>query len=497
MPSTGSGSSGSSTTRRSRAPGSSPGTAQSRVASTRCDASSGSRAWTRRSWTPSSGTGGTTRSWRPRRSTRCPRAPTTRPRSGCCAASSHRSSARRIRARRVQRAYALLARNGFGPDVCSTVSRRVARGGRSEAADIVDVRGLRASSSAGTGRCLAARNRPTSRAPTASCGRSDDHDAVRPEGEGRSVRPRPAPVMPARHRGDLPRRRRARALGPRPTRGSVVRSPDNRMRTAEAASGRAAAPAESGQSYPSLPVPEPKRTPGAASPDTDFANASGASTPPEGRKLKMEPIVVRRGLVAAVVGVAVGFVARGILASQTIKAAQDKAARIVAEARTQQKDMILEAKDEKLRLQREAEDEARAKRDRARRTWSAASSRATSSSTSARTCSRSESRKILDRERDLEHAARGARPSSTRSASPPSSGSSGMSAEDAKGVLLEADPRGGRARRRQARPRPSSGGPARRPRRRPATSSSPRCSASPRTTRPSTPSRSSTCRATR
>ena len=66
----------------------------------------------------------------------------------------------------------------------------------------------------------------------------------------------------------------------------------------------------------------------------------------------MEPIVLIAAVVAAVIGVAVGFVVRGVLASQTIKAAQDKAARIVAEARTQQKDMILEAKDEKLRQQR-------------------------------------------------------------------------------------------------------------------------------------------------
>ena len=72
--------------------------------------------------------------------------------------------------------------------------------------------------------------------------------------------------------------------------------------------------------------------------------------------------LVAVALVAIAVGAVVGFVARGFWANQAIKAAQEKAARIVAEARTQQKDLILEAKDEKLRLQREAEDEARAKR---------------------------------------------------------------------------------------------------------------------------------------
>ena len=67
-------------------------------------------------------------------------------------------------------------------------------------------------------------------------------------------------------------------------------------------------------------------------------------------------------LVAIAVAAVVGFVARGFWANQAIKAAQEKAARIVAEARTQQKDLILEAKDEKLRLQHEADEEARAKR---------------------------------------------------------------------------------------------------------------------------------------
>ncbi len=75
------------------------------------------------------------------------------------------------------------------------------------------------------------------------------------------------------------------------------------------------------------------------------------------------PVVVAVALVAAIAGgLAVGFFARGRWASQSMRTAQEKAARIVAEARTQQKDLILEAKDEKLKLQREAEDEARAKR---------------------------------------------------------------------------------------------------------------------------------------
>jgi len=77
----------------------------------------------------------------------------------------------------------------------------------------------------------------------------------------------------------------------------------------------------------------------------------------------MDPALAAAFVVAAlVVGVCIGFLARGQVANQAIKSAQEKAGRIVAEARAQQKELILEAKDEKLRLQREAEDEARAKR---------------------------------------------------------------------------------------------------------------------------------------
>src|SRR5215212_8634905 len=72
--------------------------------------------------------------------------------------------------------------------------------------------------------------------------------------------------------------------------------------------------------------------------------------------------VALAALVGIAVGVGVGFLARNRLASQSLKVAQEKAARIVADARTQQKDLILEAKEEKIRLQREAEDEARSRR---------------------------------------------------------------------------------------------------------------------------------------
>ena len=151
----------------------------------------------------------------------------------------------------------------------------------------------------------------------------------------------------------------------------------------------------------------------------------------------MDAIVVAgAAVIAAAVGAAVGFVARGILASQTIKSAQDKAARIVAEARTQQKDMILEAKDEKLRLGREAEQEARVKRGELQ-------------SLERRLLSRDEqldqradlleekSRKINERERDLEHEREDlARLNAERVVA--LERVSGMSADDAKAILLDA-----------------------------------------------------------
>ena len=77
-----------------------------------------------------------------------------------------------------------------------------------------------------------------------------------------------------------------------------------------------------------------------------------------------EPVVMAVILlVVAVGGLALGFVARGLVASQAIKAASEKSERIVAEARAQQKELILQAKEEQVRLQRELDEEGRAKRN--------------------------------------------------------------------------------------------------------------------------------------
>ena len=53
------------------------------------------------------------------------------------------------------------------------------------------------------------------------------------------------------------------------------------------------------------------------------------------------PVVVA-AVVALAGGAVLGFLARGVMASKSIKQAEEKAALIVERARTQQKDLILE-----------------------------------------------------------------------------------------------------------------------------------------------------------
>jgi ribonuclease Y len=151
----------------------------------------------------------------------------------------------------------------------------------------------------------------------------------------------------------------------------------------------------------------------------------------------MDIALVATGVVVAlVVAVCVGFLGRGLVANQAIQSAQEKAARIVAEARNQQKDLILTAKDEKLRLQREAEEEARAKR-------------AELGTMEGRLLARDEQldmradmleqrdRKLLERERELEENRQElARAQQEHVAA--LERVAGMSAEDAKAQLLEA-----------------------------------------------------------
>jgi ribonucrease Y len=148
------------------------------------------------------------------------------------------------------------------------------------------------------------------------------------------------------------------------------------------------------------------------------------------------PVVVAVAVLAIVGGAVLGMLIRSKFASQSMKAAQSEARRIEAEARARQKELILEAKDEKLRLQREAEDEARS-----RRTELGALER--------RLLQRDEQldqrtdmleqrdRKLLDRERELDRVRE-----ELAKAHQEQVGAlervSGLSAEDAKSMLLEA-----------------------------------------------------------
>ncbi len=151
----------------------------------------------------------------------------------------------------------------------------------------------------------------------------------------------------------------------------------------------------------------------------------------------IDPLVAALALVLGIAGgLTLGFFARGRFVSLQGKAAQEKAARIVAEARTQQKELILEAKDEKLRLQREAEEEARTRR-------------AELANLERRLLSRDEQldqrtdmleqrdRKLLEKERDLEHA----REDLTRARAEQVQALervSGLTADEAKAQILEA-----------------------------------------------------------
>ncbi|HET7636461.1 MAG TPA: ribonuclease Y [Candidatus Limnocylindria bacterium] len=63
-----------------------------------------------------------------------------------------------------------------------------------------------------------------------------------------------------------------------------------------------------------------------------------------------------------VIGVVIGYVARRVVAGNAVRHAETYAERLVADARAKQKEIVLEGKDEALKLQRAAEEEAREKR---------------------------------------------------------------------------------------------------------------------------------------
>jgi ribonucrease Y len=67
-------------------------------------------------------------------------------------------------------------------------------------------------------------------------------------------------------------------------------------------------------------------------------------------------------VVAAALGAVLGYVGRRLYAASRVKHAESYADRIITEARAKQKEIVLEGKDEALKLQRAAEEEAREKR---------------------------------------------------------------------------------------------------------------------------------------
>ena len=67
-------------------------------------------------------------------------------------------------------------------------------------------------------------------------------------------------------------------------------------------------------------------------------------------------------IVAVVAGIGIGYFARRFVAANAVKHADTYAARVVAEARAKQKEIVLEGKDDALKIQRAAEEEAREKR---------------------------------------------------------------------------------------------------------------------------------------
>ena len=148
------------------------------------------------------------------------------------------------------------------------------------------------------------------------------------------------------------------------------------------------------------------------------------------------PVVVAVAVAAAAGGAILGMLARGLWASQAMKAAQAEARRIEAEARARQKELILEAKEEQQRLQRESEDEARARRQELTQLERRLLQR--DEQLDQRTdMLEGRDRKLLDREREIDQSREEVQRAHQEQVAALER-VSGLSAEDAKGILLEA-----------------------------------------------------------
>jgi ribonuclease Y len=148
------------------------------------------------------------------------------------------------------------------------------------------------------------------------------------------------------------------------------------------------------------------------------------------------PVAIAVALVAALVGVVVGMLVRSLRPSEAMKAAQVEARRIEAEARARQKDLILEAKEEKIRLIREAEDEARSRRTELQQFENRLLQRDEQLDQRSDMLEQRD-RKLLERERELDKTREDlARAQQEHVAA--LERVSGLSGEDAKAMLLDA-----------------------------------------------------------
>jgi ribonucrease Y len=73
-------------------------------------------------------------------------------------------------------------------------------------------------------------------------------------------------------------------------------------------------------------------------------------------------VAVVAAAAALIIGVLIGYVARRVVAGKAVRHAETYAERLIGDARQKQKEIVLEGKDESLKLQRAAEEEARDKR---------------------------------------------------------------------------------------------------------------------------------------
>jgi conserved hypothetical protein YmdA/YtgF len=78
--------------------------------------------------------------------------------------------------------------------------------------------------------------------------------------------------------------------------------------------------------------------------------------------MPLSTVAIEAAIAALIVGVVIGYIARRVVAGNAVKHAEAYAERLVGEARAKQKELVLDGKDDALKLQRAGEEEAREKR---------------------------------------------------------------------------------------------------------------------------------------